>query len=308
MSEPQAGWLRARLEGQYVGRPVKEGFAKRYPRARRFDLTLLRARLHKIETLAAEPALQDHVTIGDVLTDVRAVGPVPAALRGQITLRDIFALDLELKHPAAANGRVYGSAYGSIVARYEVVRPAEPDAVPLVQVDSTAPVLSSYIGDDRSSPDLEAMDSGADADAASLPPTGAVQNFAPPLWALALLVAAALFFACGVGEMAFWSLFAFPTLGVRAIVHRAWTVSRTSRVLATLLIGLQWVWILVLTLHVWDRGCVELQLLPVLGLVLGVFLSGFLPRAGTLMLNATLLALVLFSGGTPWLTQCGGIS
>lgn len=314
--------FRGRFHGHYVGTPPDRGEGKAAFQVQIYqgtveDLTFQDPPLDTVSPTAVRPALRQAE-----LSRARLV-TVPG--RGHSYDAHLFDLELSeprFAHPARHAGRIYGSITGTVTGWFNLPpEPPPPEAVePTTRVAApklargkgkTAPVAGdvSALKDGLSPEGKSAEDQSDEEDAASEElvaetSEGGRKFPAIPLvvWVIALSIA--LLMTCGAATLGLWLLFLVPTLVLRRFLRGVLEDSTPMRAIASALVLAQLGWTSWLLVEWSTSPCKELHIIPVLGLIAGVFLSGILPFSAPFTLNAVSFALVLWSFGSEPSAQC----
>ena len=217
--------------------------------------------------------------------------------------------DFRSTHSARSRGRVYGRFVGRVHAAFEL-----PEKKPLPEraqalLDEFNAPEEPAIGPETPTAQGEGTEPAAGAVAPNLEPAAAEAALAPgevpapaskklvqsqvPLFLLVAVGAVAIFSLCDAARAVIWLVFLLPTLLLRRILRGALSDSTGVRVVSVVMVLGQLGCLGVLGGGWWLGGCKDLSVLPVLGLVFGVFATSALPSNVPLLVNAVALGLAL---------------
>ena len=231
----------------------------------------------------------------------------------------IFELLLEaprLTHPARYQGRVFGRVEGAAIGCFEL--PEEPEAKELVaqaaaqQASQQAPVEAPPAEatpavrvvpldpmPDAPTPTPASTESTPHStDAVHVPPEaiGPIKRPPPsslPLFALVAALALTLLVTAGAGTAGLWLAFLLPSLLVRRFLRGVLPDATAFRAIGAILIGAQVCCVSLILLGWSTAPCKELNFLPLIALVAGVFFASVLPYLLPIAINTVGFALVL---------------
>lgn len=313
---PVKQYFRGRFQGHYLGAQTQGADG-----SCRYQVQIYQGSVHELtfHQAAAEPDPLAASPGSLHQAELRRARLVALPGRGDSYDADLF--DLELReprfgHPARHAGRIYGSVSGTASGWFQLPPPPAPPESVEPTTKAAAPQLSRSKGKTVESSPEKAQTS---LDAAPVEePTDDKEDPAPPelretprtlptipLAALMVALSLALLVTCDAATVGLWLLFVGPTLVLRRFLRGVLEDSSAMRGIAAFLVLAQLAFTFWVLAEWTTSPCKELHVVPVLGLIALVFLSGILPFTAPFSLNAFCFALVLWSFGSEPGVQCG---
>lgn len=229
-------------------------------------------------------------------------------------IHDVIVSDFRSTHSTRSRGRVYGRFVGRVEASFEMPEKPLPPRAEALLAEFTAPEepesalppappegasAKPAAPEGASSPEAEGVSAEEPAKVES--PAAEEATPAPkkllesqvPLFSLVAAVAIAIFALCSVSRAVIWLVFLLPTLLLRRILRGALPDSRGVRVVSVMMVLGQLGCVGALGGSWWAHGCKEMAILPVIGLVFGVFAASALPSNLPLLISGAALGLSL---------------